>query len=68
MFELILIFAVALLVLPLIELGCIVPPATDLAARRARFLKIIVIVITLVWLVFLLFYPAVALPHVTWAR
>jgi hypothetical protein len=65
LFPIILILAVAMLVLPLVDLLC-QPPIADSYARRARFSKTLIIVIALIWLIFILFFPgnnAVLFPH-----
>jgi hypothetical protein len=62
LFPIILILAVAMLVLPLVDLLC----SDDSYARRARFSKVLIIVIALIWLIFILFFPgnnAVLFPH-----
>lgn len=54
MLELIIIFAVALLVLPLVDL--LADPQRPTLTRR---LKVAIIVITLAWIVYMLFWPPV---------
>jgi hypothetical protein len=56
MFELILIFAVSFLIVPLFDQ--LIANPTDPEARRLRTCKIIVLVLTIVWLIFLLFFPS----------
>lgn len=59
MLELIIIFAVAFLVLPLITLA-FAPASTDFYTRMIRFWSIVVIVVTLIILVYLMFFGGVA--------